>query len=579
MTHRANAIIVSLAVGGLGAGAAIGQCTEGCTAIHTLIGEAAGDQFGWQANNLGDLDGDDINDFGVSAPTSDASGTDGGRFYVYSGAGGGELFRITGTAANAQLGFDSNPMGDADGDKVGDVLIGAPFSGAGRAFIYSGASLGVGQWIHTFDGEAFGDQFGYRVAGSADLTLDGVPDILISATLHDAAGADAGRVYVYDGADFSLVCTVDGLAPGDQLGTGIAYVGDLTDDGRAEFVIGAHNAGTSGRAYVVTWDGSACSIMHTLEGGAGNVNFGQFFVGGEKDVNNDGTPDIYVGDFSANRAHVFSGVDFSELLLLTGDGNGGFGLGEMMDDVDGDDHDDLVLAAWVSNAGGAQAGKVFIYSGRTGDILETFTHDIPGATFGFDARAMGDVDDDQRMDYVITAAWDANQRGTTYIIAGTEPPVPETFGPSSFAVGTGELLSGGLDELQASDDERVVIRQRAPLTPLLPNVRVDLQGQGSYSAISQMNVTLEAAATALPANVPQRIQLWSFETNGFETVDERNATRTDSAITIEITDNPRRFISDGSSTVFARLSWFDPGAVFFVSWEVLIDQTVWEIIP
>ena len=37
---------------------------------------------------------------------------------------------------------------------------------------------------------------------------------------------------------------------------------------------------------------------------------------------------------------------------------------------------------------------------------------------------MGDVNDDGKADYLITAAWDLNQRGRAYVIAGTiGPPV------------------------------------------------------------------------------------------------------------------------------------------------------------
>ncbi len=53
-----------------------------------------------------------------------------------------------------------------------------------------------------------------------------------------------------------------------------------------------------------------------------------------------------------------------------------------------DGHADLVLAAWVSPNGGFNAGKIFVYSGSDGSLLHEFTHDIPGATFGFDANGV-----------------------------------------------------------------------------------------------------------------------------------------------------------------------------------------------
>lgn len=68
---------------------AAGQCTEGCVAIHTFVGENAGDTFGWVSENTGDIDKDGVNDLIVSAI---GFGSNHGRVYVYSGATGDLLF-------------------------------------------------------------------------------------------------------------------------------------------------------------------------------------------------------------------------------------------------------------------------------------------------------------------------------------------------------------------------------------------------------------------------------------------------------------------------------------------------------
>src|SRR5450432_1649343 len=47
-------------------------------------GEAANDQFGWIARNIGDVDGDGIADVVTSAPTHGAGGSNAGKIYVYS---------------------------------------------------------------------------------------------------------------------------------------------------------------------------------------------------------------------------------------------------------------------------------------------------------------------------------------------------------------------------------------------------------------------------------------------------------------------------------------------------------------
>lgn len=402
----------------------IGQCVEGCEAIHILTGEAPGDQFGWESPSIGDVDQDGFNDFVITSPTNDAGGNNAGRAYVYSGASGVELFRVTGSTAGAQLGFNSNPAGDVGvTDGIPDLILGAPFAGAGRAFVYSGVA---GALMHTFSGALAGDRFGYRTSGAVDVNGDGRSDLLVSAINHDAGGANSGRVYAYSGVNFSLICTIDGLSGGDLFGTALNGVGDLNNDQREEFVVGARHAGAGsvGRAYVISYDGVNCSRMFTLAPTTTASDFGYFFAAGGGDVNNDGTPDVYVGDFSSNRAYVYSGADGAPLLTLSGDNNGGFGIGEIIGDVNGDGHSDLFLAAWVSNNGGAGAGKAFVYSGADGLLLETFTHDVPGANFGFDAKRLGDVNSDGRIDHLVTAANHAGI-GRAYVIAGTVASMPE----------------------------------------------------------------------------------------------------------------------------------------------------------
>ena len=110
------------------------------------------------------------------------------------------------------------------------------------------------------------------------------------------------------------------------------------------------------------------------------------------------------------------------LVVLTGDGAGGFGIGRIVEDLDGDGHADLLLAAWNSGAGAPNAGKAFVYSGADGSVFATLTHDVQGAQFGFDANGMNDVDGDGRDDYLITAAWDSQQRGAAYLIRGVVGP-------------------------------------------------------------------------------------------------------------------------------------------------------------
>lgn len=413
------------------------QCTEGCVAIHTFVGENAGDTFGWVSENTGDIDKDGVNDLIVSAI---GFGSNHGRVYVYSGATGDLLFPpITGSVAGWQLGRSVGAAGDVNNDGTLDVIVGATGIGAGRAFVYSGVD---GSLLRTFLGEVSGDLFGSAVTGIGDINRDGCADLLVTAVQHDAAGSNSGRAYVFSGLDSSIMGTVDGETALDLFGSGGALIGDVTNDNINDFVIGARNAVSgNGRAYVYSGadflkPGPIEPVRVLLPPGPAS-DFGWFFLDGG-DMNADGTPDIYVTDFSANRAHVFSGIDGG--LLRTFTGTGGFGIGRFVGDINGDGHEDLILASWIHNAGGTQAGRAEIFDGATGNLLDTYTHDVAFAQFGFDANGMGDVDGDGKTDYLITAANDSGGTGKAYLIAGNiGPPIPGDIDGDG-TVGVSDLL-------------------------------------------------------------------------------------------------------------------------------------------
>lgn len=91
--------------------------TPAFTILRSITGQRIGDQFGWEMEDVGDVDGDGAGDFAVSAPTNNGGGTQAGRIYIYSGATGAQLFAFSGQASN-QLGIDMDVLGDVNGDGV-----------------------------------------------------------------------------------------------------------------------------------------------------------------------------------------------------------------------------------------------------------------------------------------------------------------------------------------------------------------------------------------------------------------------------------------------------------------------------
>lgn len=170
--------------------------------MYSLIGEAAGDNFGWGVSGVGDVNNDGQPDLVVGAPLNDALGSNTGRVYVYSGPDGESLHVFTGERAADKLGLTVASAGDMDNDGFDDILTGAWWydigedssDNRGRAYVFSGRTGGA---LFTITGDERRDHLGRPVAGGDDINGDGVPDVLVGARDSDSNGEDAGRAYVF----------------------------------------------------------------------------------------------------------------------------------------------------------------------------------------------------------------------------------------------------------------------------------------------------------------------------------------------------------------------------------------------
>ena len=391
--------------------------------VHEWRGEEAGDEFGWIARGVGDVDGDGVTDVVISATGNPPYGKSNGKLYVYSGKSGKLLWKTEGRKG-ALLGTGLEAAGDVNGDGIPDVVAGAP--GEDAAYVFSGKD---GKVLFRLAGDPRDHDFGTATAGIGDFDHDGVPDIIVGAPSSDVHAAGAGRAYVYSGKDGHLLLALDGENAGDSFGSTVG------GGGGRYFIVGAAAAGKEHHGRVYVYDELDSHPKFIEDADDTGAALGYMFVSVVGDVDKDGTPDIYATDFAnhakgpaTGRAYIYSGKTGKLLRTFTGDAaHGGFGIGAArVGDVDHDGYDDLIIGSWQYSGAAWSGGRVQVFSGKDGHVLQDIVGKVPGETLGFDAVGVGDVDGDGITDYLITSAWsgvNGLRSGRVFIVSG-RPPRP-----------------------------------------------------------------------------------------------------------------------------------------------------------
>lgn len=419
--------------------AATAQVWESCNVLHEVFGEGPGDSFGWVARRAGDLDGDGRSEVVVGAPGHLGLR---GKVYVYSAVSGALLWSVVGGVGD-RLGYTVASAGDLDGDGRSEILAGAPSAAPapGRVLVLDGATGGV---RFTLSAGAGGDRFGASVDAAGDVDADGVLDIIVGAVGATAFGANTGAAYVHSGATGASLWSHQGFSAGQQFGSAVGTIGDRDGDGHADVLVAAKDGGPGGRGAAWVFDGATgVQVGATLLPTATGASFGEFFAGPVGDLDRDGVADFFVSDWqdqtngsTSGKVYVYSGATLGLLVTPTGARPGdAFGIGRgLASDVDGDGVPDLFFASYLADDGAANAGTAYVRSGASGAEVFAYHGTVAGATLGFDAEALGDVDGDGVDDYVVSRVPNAGL-GSVLVLAGSPAP-PLTFCP-------GGLHSGG----------------------------------------------------------------------------------------------------------------------------------------
>lgn len=317
----------------------------------TIHGLQAGDGLGARVGAVGDLNGDGIDDFFVSATQPDLAASTRGVGYVIYGttdpAGpvfdlstldGSNGFTFSGTASTTFPGYVASSAGDLNNDGVDDLVIGAGgatvdgVAKVGEAYVVFGSTAGLASLSPTdldgtngfrIEGANPEGLFGNKVENIGDINGDGIDDIAIGARNSSENSWRSGSAYVVFGSDDAFDPTIQlsdldgsngfsmfGWSSQHYVGVDIAGAGDFNGDGLADFLVGAYGGdpnGTfnAGQTFVVYGTSAGFPAELDLTGLDGTNGF---VINGERtwdqsghgieslgDVNGDGLDDILIG--------------------------------------------------------------------------------------------------------------------------------------------------------------------------------------------------------------------------------------------------------------------------------------------
>lgn len=401
---------------------------------------------------VGDVDADSMPDYLVGAYQHGSNNTEKqGRAFLFSGREGRLLLTLDNPfpQADAAFGCAVAGAGDVNQDGVPDLIIGAfgqgekgsardlvgwqellgvggarnlsQDAGSGQGFVFSGKD---GQLLYALlpPQPQAGAAFGWSVTSMADVTQDGINELVVGAPAQDGGG----RVFVFNGRSGSLLRTL--MPPpessGMAFGWAVAAISDLNTDGAPEILVGAphsnegEQATKQGRVYV--FSGQTGTLLYSIDDPQpqAGATFGWHVASGG-DLNQDEVPDILVGaphkDVNSRRwegaAFAFSGQDGSLLFALNNPAprpDTGFGwvVGKSMD-LNQDGAAEIFVGAPYQRVDELHVqGEVFVFNGRDGRHLTTLDNPSPhqGSAFGYAVASPGDVDGDRLPDFVIGAA-------------------------------------------------------------------------------------------------------------------------------------------------------------------------------
>lgn len=322
--------------------------------------------FGYAVAGIGDVTGDGTPDIAVGA-AGDSSNV--GRAYLIDGTDGKVLHTLTSPnkTADGLFGRSLVPLGDVTDDGVPDLLASA--IGEDRVYLIDGAK---GQIHRTLSVPSEGHAHFGHVAVLTDVTGDGTSDVLVGASSSTVGErSEAGRAHLFNGSDGTLLRTLTEPSPEHgNFGYFVTSLGDVNGDGTQDMAVGAASGPEKGGT-IYLYSGADGTLLHTVSPPAPSEDgyFGYSGIG-IRNADHEGRPGILLGTRvpaadgeRAGRAYLL-GHNGDLLRTLTAPENEpGTQFGSTLATVTTEDENAALIGAPRADVNGtAEAGRVYRFS-------------------------------------------------------------------------------------------------------------------------------------------------------------------------------------------------------------------------
>ena len=368
--------------------------------------------------NMGDLDGDGIDDLACGAYSSTTNPVGDGTVFVLSGRTWREITRIDGQDHSGRFGQCVANLGDVDKDGVPDIGIGAIYaprianqSGPGVAFIYSGKTRKLIHRLQPIQSAVTGE-FGKSMAGLGDVDGDGYADFAIGAPREN----NRGYVYIYSGKTGTVLHKCAASVPVSEFGQSIVSLSDIDGDKIDDVGVLARRATVSSSQVpgpIWIFSGKTGFQIRRIDPTTYGLPDPEPLLRSIPDLDGDKKPDLVIafpkfnpGNYYQGEVHAFSsttGKLVSTCRAPRTSTNYGFGRGfDTLPDMDGDGSPEILIGDIQYATGLPSTGAILVFAAKTGKLQSTIVSGLssqPSVSLGYIVSSLGDLNRDGNPDF------------------------------------------------------------------------------------------------------------------------------------------------------------------------------------